>query len=469
MDFKQSKWSNQQTKTFLSHVRQHPCLWSDQEASKKMRVAAKRTIATALGLRSSDTVQQRLRTITDQYLQEKQRMEVTSSPPQIDWFGEAEFLGETGETTECETTTQIKPEMCRVCLAPINERALQFQDFSAKFTDCTGFMAVTSSANQPAYICKDCHAELLVCCKFLDKARQTESILSRLDDGNEMLTDEGSLDCIKLEIESIPSENRDTALVTAEPEPDQTAESQQKSKGLKVICSICGKLLSKSTMKRHFSAHTGQQQQRYVCDLCGKDYKHKEGLTVHLRSHTNEKRYQCQFCDMKFLNWAARRFHIRSKHMIDKPFHCFVCQKGFLTRPAMHAHVQDEHGDASWECEQCKKVFKKKGNYTTHLKLVHGNLETIACDVCGKEFKTRKYLKQHYVIHTGEKNYICPVKVCGKAFAQNHVRRSHVGKMHPEAMAELPPSGTWVSVKAVERRKELEDANSKYVKTNLLF
>jgi hypothetical protein len=54
----------------------------------------------------------------------------------------------------------------------------------------------------------------------------------------------------------------------------------------------------------------------------------------------------------------------------------------------------------------------------------------------------------------GEKNYVCPV--CSKAFAQNHVMRTHVAKTHPGY--ELPAKGTILNVRALARiAKEAEE------------
>jgi hypothetical protein len=72
------------------------------------------------------------------------------------------------------------------------------------------------------------------------------------------------------------------------------------------------------------------------------------------------------------------------------------------------------------------------------------------CDVCNKGFKTKKYLKRHYVVHTGEKNYAC--SVCNEKFTYNVLLKSHFAKMHPNF--EMPPSGTLMSERAIKRMDE---------------
>ncbi|KFM71028.1 Zinc finger protein 16, partial [Stegodyphus mimosarum] len=38
------------------------------------------------------------------------------------------------------------------------------------------------------------------------------------------------------------------------------------------------------------------------------------------------------------------------------------------------------------------------------------------CDICGKSFRYKEYLKKHIFTHTGEKPYKC--NLCSKAFAR---------------------------------------------------
>jgi hypothetical protein len=72
--------------------------------------------------------------------------------------------------------------------------------------------------------------------------------------------------------------------------------------------------------------------------------------------------------------------------------------------------------------------------------------------MCTKSFKTKKYLKRHYVVHTEEKNYSC--SVCSEKFAYNVLLKAHYTKMHPNF--ELPPSGTLACERAIKRKREDE-------------
>jgi predicted transcriptional regulator len=495
-------WTNEQTKRFLHHVGQHPCLWPGQLTPRNKKcVRSKKQVAAAMGM-TIDAVHQKIIVLIGQYQRETKRR--IQNRRLYEWYDEASFLAKNEElefsaiaeeepepeeeiATDNTETKPIHSRMCRVCLATIDVlNALAFQEFSTQFTDCTGFGSKLYT-EEPAFICAGCRDELLVCWTFLDRAKQTELVLQQnlLPINDEAIkTEIGSMEAekvpnlefndtlehVKLEIEILDanfriSSDRVPEPVNPEPEP---VDSEPKSIDSNfIVCFVCGKSVSRSRYRSHMIRYHHTNRLRFGCDICGKSYKDKGGLAKHMRHHTNEKRYKCQFCDLKFLEWGARRFHIRSKHMVEKPFHCHLCGKGFLSKAVMKAHIQGDHLNITWDCDKCEKTFTKKNNYQKHCKNVHGNSKLLACDRCGKNFKTKKYLRQHQFIHTGEKNYVCPVQYCEKSFAQNHVLRNHVEKVHPEAVDELPPPGTVMSVKAVERLKEMQ--NIDFVKTDEFF
>jgi uncharacterized Zn-finger protein len=119
--------------------------------------------------------------------------------------------------------------------------------------------------------------------------------------------------------------------------------------------------------------------------------------------------------------------------------------------------------ETPYACKLCNVKKFSQHSLTRHIQYKHSGLPPVHCDVCNKAFNHKKYLQQHYVIHTKEKNYKCPC--CEKSFAINHVLKSHVKKFHPEH--QLAPKGTIVSIKAVEKLKRKQEVEGSYVKTDL--
>ena len=64
------------------------------------------------------------------------------------------------------------------------------------------------------------------------------------------------------------------------------------------ICQICKKTVEDLTLHNK-NVHEGQNAHK--CEMCGKIFRSKANLEVHVNSLHNGIKYKCQLCDMPFM------------------------------------------------------------------------------------------------------------------------------------------------------------------------
>ena len=133
----------------------------------------------------------------------------------------------------------------------------------------------------------------------------------------------------------------------------------------------------------------------HKCEYCGKEFRRKDTLTRHVKSHLNLREFPCTECDKAFNTKPDLKNHLKI-HAAKRVANAQNGQNGTTG--------EGENIDSLWKhkCEFCGKLFLRKDNLTRHVKS-HLNLREFPCTECDKAFNSKPDLKNHLKIHAAKR------------------------------------------------------------------
>ncbi|KAH1018405.1 zinc finger protein 888 isoform X1 [Dendroctonus ponderosae] len=144
------------------------------------------------------------------------------------------------------------------------------------------------------------------------------------------------------------------------------------------------------------------------------DEKPKPGAVK--KKSFKRKPQKCCFCDEIFKKRQDWTVHLRAQHATEKPFSCDQCDARYMNRYSLLIHSRKHTNEKPFICATCGKSFVSSADLNHHNK-IHNKHRAYPCPMCDRSFKTHSNLRTHRLqmhLDPAEWKFLC--KFCDKKF-----------------------------------------------------
>lgn len=223
-----------------------------------------------------------------------------------------------------------------------------------------------------------------------------------------------------------PSQSQTNFEFTTLNKPLENTEAEDESMKTASVfsCQKCDTVLKTAKLlSQHMSSK--HKALKYQCTTCEESFDNEPSYFDHLLIHPLE----CQLCGKTFKRRKYLSLHMKW-HMETKPHKCETCGKSFVTKQKLDEHLNTHTGNAPIQCTDCDKSFKRYSNLIQHRNRHHLNVKPKTKDYvchCGEILPTKKKLEWHKEIHDDKPKscHYCSEKFLHTASLTRHIRRTH--------------------------------------------
>ena len=106
-----------------------------------------------------------------------------------------------------------------------------------------------------------------------------------------------------------------------------------------------------------------------ICEVCGASFNTNEKLKSHMYRHKDERPIKCDECDQMFKNNNKLCAHKRRVHSKGPLLMCELCGKAFRHRDGLTTHIKVHTAEKRHACHLCEYRCKRGDNLKKHMKI----------------------------------------------------------------------------------------------------
>ena len=181
--------------------------------------------------------------------------------------------------------------------------------------------------------------------------------------------------------------------------------------------------MGKGTSEVSFGRKSAGCIKPHKCPLCPKDFSGTAKLRHHILSHTKEKPFKCEHCDLRTAHKESYQKHVERHHgkyaqNVAMKYKCELCPFRAFHHYALRDHkLTHTEGGNAFPCEfpGCNLKAKSSQIMKEHQKRVYSDERPLACEVEGCEYRGKIIgdMRQHMRKHSSDRPFLCPEANCG--------------------------------------------------------
>uniref|UniRef100_A0A1B0CE69 Putative transcription factor grauzone-like protein n=1 Tax=Lutzomyia longipalpis TaxID=7200 RepID=A0A1B0CE69_LUTLO len=137
----------------------------------------------------------------------------------------------------------------------------------------------------------------------------------------------------------------------------------------------------------------------------------------------------CEVCSETLPDFMELKKHFREKHNQEGYVKC--CNLSLKNNPELLEHMHYHRDPSQFKCHVCGKIYRTQKYLQFHLQRHTAPEEyKYQCNQCQKRFATRNYLFMHKRVHIPKGARKTPCPKCNKILSSAHTMKMHVERVH---------------------------------------